>query len=133
MASLIKKVKKGKAYYYIKESARVNGKPKTVNQIYLGSIERIMDIALGHQSPSVNKIQSQEFGSLFLANLVDKHVNLAKIIDSVVPPSSREKGPTLGEYFLYAVFSRTIQPRSKKGLASWYKDFAVHQISDSTD
>jgi transposase len=128
MASLIKKVKKGKAYYYIKESARVNGKPRTVNQIYLGSIERIMDMALGHQSPSVNKIQSQEFGSLFLANLVDKHVNLADIIDSVVPPSSREKGPTMGEFFLYAAFNRMIQPRSKKGLASWYKDFAVHQI-----
>lgn len=128
MASLIKKVKKGKAYYYIKESARVNGKPRTVNQIYLGSIERIMDMALGHQSPSVNKIQSQEFGSLFLANLVDKHVNLADIIDSVVPPSSREKGPTMGEFFLYAAFNRMIQPRSKKGLACWYKDFAVHQI-----
>jgi len=128
MASLIKKVKKGKAYYYIKESARVNGKPRTVNQIYLGSIERIMDMALGQQSPSVSKIQSQEFGSLFLANLVDKHVNLADIIDSVVPPSSREKGPTLGEYFLYAAFNRMIQPRSKKGLASWYNDFAVHQI-----
>jgi transposase len=128
MASLIKKVKKGKTYYYIKESARVNGKPRTVNQIYLGSIERIMDMALGHQSPSVNKIQSQEFGSLFLASLVDKHINLAEIIDSVVPPSSREKGPTLGEYFLYAAFNRMIQPRSKKGLASWYKEFAVHQI-----
>ena len=128
MAHIAKKVKKGKTYYYIRETARVNGKPRTVNQIYLGSIERIMDMALGQQKPVINKIQSQEFGSLFLANLVDKHVNLGKIIDSVVPPGPNEKGPTLGEYFLYAVFNRMIQPRSKMGLASWYRNFAVHQI-----
>lgn len=128
MAHIAKKVKKGKTYYYIRETARVNGKPRTVNQIYLGSIERIMNMALGHQKPAVNKIQTQEFGSLFLANLVDKHINLVKIVDSVVPPSPREKGPTLGEYFLYAVFNRMIQPRSKMGLASWYKNFAVHQV-----
>jgi transposase len=128
MAHIAKKVKKGKTYYYIRETARVDGKPRTVNQIYLGSIERILDMALGQQKPGLNKIQTQEFGSLFLASLIDKHINLVKIIDSVVPPSPREKGPTLGEYFLYAVFNRMIQPRSKMGLANWYKNFAVHQI-----
>ena len=128
MAHIAKKVKKGKTYYYIRETARVDGKPRTVNQIYLGSIERILDMALGQQKPGLNKIQAQEFGSLFLASLIDKHINLVKIIDSVVPPSPREKGPTLGEYFLYAAFNRMIQPRSKMGLANWYKNFAVHQI-----
>jgi hypothetical protein len=44
MAHLHKKVKQGKTYYYIREMARVQGKPKVVNQIYLGSVERIMEI-----------------------------------------------------------------------------------------
>ncbi|MEF8943144.1 MAG: transposase, partial [Desulfohalobiaceae bacterium] len=128
MAHLHKKVKQGKTYYYIREFARIEGKPKVVNQIYLGSVERIMQMALGHSRPELNKIQVQEFGSLFLAQFVEQHVNVVDIIDSVIPPDPREKGPTLGEYFLFAAFNRMIEPRSKLGLAEWYKSLAVHQI-----
>lgn len=128
MAHLHKKVKQGKTYYYIREMARVQGKPKVVNQIYLGSVERIMEMALGQQKTDLNKIQVQEFGSLFLANFVDQHVDVARIVDSVIPPSPKEKGPTLGEYFLYAAFNRMIEPRSKLGLPAWYKNLAVHQV-----
>lgn len=128
MAHLIKKEKKGKNYYYIKESARINGKPRTVNQVYLGTVERILEMATGQQKTDLNKIQSQEFGSLFMANLVEQSINLVDIVDSVVPPGPREKGPTLGEYFLYAVFNRMIKPCSKLALADWYKKMAVHQV-----
>ena len=128
MAHLHKKTKKGKTYYYIREMARINGKPKVVNQIYLGSIERILSMVQGQQQTDLNKIQVQEFGSLFLANYVEKHINVVDIIDSVIPPDPRETGPTLGEYFLYAAFNRMIKPRSKQELANWYSKFAVHQI-----
>ena len=37
----IKKIK-GKNYYYAVESQRVNGKPRTVNQIYLGPVEQLI-------------------------------------------------------------------------------------------
>ncbi len=47
MAHLHKKIKKGRPYYYIREIARVDGKPKVVNQIYLGSLERMMELAKG--------------------------------------------------------------------------------------
>ena len=47
MAHLHKKMKKGRPYYYIREIARVDGKPKVINQIYLGSIERIIQLAQG--------------------------------------------------------------------------------------
>jgi hypothetical protein len=92
MPHLHKKVKQGKTYYYIREMARVQGKPKVVNQVYLGSVERIMEIFLGHQKTDLSKIQIQEFGSLFLAHFVDQHVDRAQIVDSVIPPTPREKG-----------------------------------------
>jgi hypothetical protein len=41
MAHLRKKVKKGRSYYYIREIQRVDGRPKVVSQIYLGSAEAI--------------------------------------------------------------------------------------------
>ncbi len=126
MAHLFKKDKNGKIYYYIKESARINGKPRTVNQVYLGTVERILEMATGQKKTDLNKIQSQEFGSLFMANLVDQRINFASIVNSIVPPGPREKGPSLGEYFLYAVFNRMIKPCSKLTLADWYKELAVH-------
>jgi transposase len=131
MAHLHKKVKQGKTYYYIREMARVQGKPKVVNQIYLGSVERIMDMALGQQKTDLSKIQVQEFGSLFLAHFVDQHIDLVQIIDSVIPPKPREKGPTLGEYFLYAAFNRMIEPRSKLGLPKWDRvdEDSIQEIS----
>lgn len=42
MASLIKKKKRGKIYYYLAECQRVNGKPRIVWQKYLGSAESIV-------------------------------------------------------------------------------------------
>ena len=36
MASIIGKTIKGQAYYYLREVARVGGKPKIVSQRYLG-------------------------------------------------------------------------------------------------
>lgn len=41
MASLTKKRIKGRAYYYLRECQRVNGKPKIVWQQYLGSAEDV--------------------------------------------------------------------------------------------
>ena len=41
MASVISKVINGKPYYYLAVSARVDGKPRIVEQRYLGSAEDI--------------------------------------------------------------------------------------------
>jgi hypothetical protein len=99
MAHIHKKMKKGRPYYYIRETARVGGKPKVINQVYLGSIERILGMAAGGQA-NLDKIQVQEFGALWLANIIEKEIGLAELIDSLVPRGNRETGPSIGEYFL---------------------------------
>ena len=43
MASLTKKIIRGKPYYYLRECKRVNGKPKIVWTYYLGSSERLLE------------------------------------------------------------------------------------------
>lgn len=127
MAHLHKKIKKGRPYYYVREMARVDGKPKVVSQIYLGSIERLVEMAAG-ASDSIAKIKSQKFGALWLANLIDQDIDLAGLIDTVVPKGKAETGPSVGEYFLYAVFNRMIDACSKHSLADWYEDTAIQQI-----
>ena len=42
MATIIKKTKKGRLYYYAVESKRVNGKPRIVWQKYLGTLDSIV-------------------------------------------------------------------------------------------
>ena len=42
MACIIKKIKKGRPYYYAAESKRIDGKPSIVWQKYLGTLDAIV-------------------------------------------------------------------------------------------
>ena len=129
MAHLHKKMKKGRPYYYIREMARVNGKPTVVSQVYLGSPERMLELASGTGGEvKLTKLKSEEFGALWLANQIDQKIDLVGLIDALVPKGKGETGPSVGEYFLYAVFNRMIDACSKRALPDWYRDTAIQQI-----
>lgn len=127
MAHFHVKKKKGRPYLYVREIARVDGKPRVVSQIYLGSPERVAQLATGTEKGAV-KIKVEEFGALWLAKQMDQDIGLAAIIDKVVPRAARETGPTMGEYFLYCVWNRMIEAVSKNRLSKWYERTAVQQI-----
>jgi transposase len=127
MAHLHKKIKKGRPYYYVREMARIGGKLRVIEQIYLGSPERIKQLATAEKG-TCTKISVQEFGALWLSNLLAGEMGLAEIADSVVPRMRKEKGPSVGDYFLYAVLNRMVAPRSKRVLPQWYKNTAIQHI-----
>ena len=112
---------------YVREIARVNGKPKVVSQIYLGSPERVAGLAAGIEAEPLN-IKVEEFGALWIARKIDEDIDLAAIVDSIIPRAPRETGPTIGEYFLYCVWNRMIEAVSKNKLFQWYDRTAVQQI-----
>ena len=128
MAHLHKKLKKGRPYYYIREIQRVNGKPTVVNQVYLGSPERILGLFSGDDKKAFASLSSKEFGSLFIFNEIDKAIGLSDIVDSVVVPSAREQQPTVGGYCYYAALNRIIEPLSKLRLSEWYKGTDIQSI-----
>src|SRR5271169_6237686 len=128
MAHIHKKMKKGRPYYYVRETARVNGKSKVVSQIYLGSAERIAQLASGGRGAECAKLAVEEYGALWLANLMDNQVEIASIVDSVIKKGKKEKGPSVGEYFLYAALNRMVDPCSKRALPEWYRATAIQQI-----
>jgi transposase len=127
MAHFHTKKKRGRPYLYVREIARVDGKPKVISQVYIGSPERVRKLACG-QGVEELRLKVEEWGSLFLAQQADKDIDLAGIVDSVIGQTERETGPTVGEYFLYCVWNRMIQSVSKRALAGWYKHTAVQQI-----
>ena len=127
MAHIHKKMKKGRPYYYVREIARVDGKPKVINQVYLGSPDRMLELATG-KATLPNKIQAQEFGALWLANLIEKEIDIAGLVDKVVPQERDAKTPSVGEYFLYAIYNRMIGACSKRAMPGWYKQTAIQHI-----
>ncbi len=127
MAHFHTKKKRGRPYLYVREIARVHGKPKVISQVYIGSPERVRKLACG-QDAEEERLKVEEWGSLFLAQQADKDIDMAGIVDSVIGQTERETGPTVGEYFLYCVWNRMIQSVSKRALANWYKHTAVQQI-----
>jgi len=127
MAHFHVKKKKGRPYLYVREIARVDGKPKVVSQIYIGSPARVAALVSGTQKGPV-KIKVEEFGALWLAQQMDQDIELATIIDNIVPRAARETGPTIGEYFLYCIWNRMIEAVSKNRLSRWYGRTAIQQI-----
>lgn len=131
MAHIHKKMKKGRPYYYVRETARVNGKPKVVNQVYLGSPERIMEMAAGTQEP-IEKLQVQEYGSLLIAHKIEEEIGFAGIVDEVTACGKDKNGLSVGDYFVYAILNRMIDARSKHALPEWYKATAIQHIRPVT-
>lgn len=127
MAHFHTKKKKGRPYLYVREIARVDGKPKVISQIYIGSPERVAALASGKAGKS-EKLKVEEFGALWVASQMDKDYDLVDIVDTVVPRGNREKGPTVGEYFLYAVLNRMVEAVSKNKLTQWYQKTAIQHI-----
>ena len=116
MAHFHIKKKNGRPYLYVREIARVDGRPKVVSQVYIGSPDKVAAMAKGELKDDL-RLKVQQFGALWLSRLMDQDIDLAGIIDSVVPRGPREKGPTVGEYFLYSVWNWMSDTGSKRKLA----------------
>jgi transposase len=127
MAHFHIKKKRGRPYLYVREIARVHGKPKVVSQTYIGSPARVLSLATGQEQETL-KLNVEEFGALWLAQQLSQDIDLCAIIDKVIPPGGREKGPTIGEYFLYGIWNRMIEAVSKNKLSNWYKRTAIQHI-----
>jgi transposase len=127
MAHFHVKTKKGRPYLYVREIARVDGKPKVISQIYIGSPEKVAGLLTGKET-DVLSLKVEEFGSLWLAHQIDRDIDLCGIVDSVVPRAERETGPSVGEYFLYCVLNRMVQAVSKNKLADWFRKTAIQHI-----
>ena len=126
MASLVKKIIRGNAYYYARESQRVNGKPKVVRQIYLGRADDI--VAKLQQAASAPKPQAtvRDFGAVAALFDLARRLRLAEIIDRHLP--KRGPGPSVGTYLLVAVLNRCLDPCSKSALAAWFQRTVLDRL-----
>lgn len=125
MTSLIKKIKRGKPYYYAVESKRVNGNPRIVWQKYLGTLDDIISRKID-SSQEPQEVDIFEAGGVAaLLNVIEK-LNLIEIIDSVIP--KRKQGASIGQYIALAAINRVLDPSSKLQMPLWYQKTALLRL-----
>lgn len=124
MPSLTKKIVRGKPYYYLRECQRVNGKPKIVSTLYLGSAESIRDRLL---RPQPAEVAFQEFGGSAAAFSIAQALDVVATIDHHVPKHGAQ-GPSVGQYLLLAALNRCLAPTSKAQIADWYGKTVLRRL-----
>lgn len=124
MASLVKKIKDGRPYWYVVESARVNGKPRIVNQRYLGTVESILAAFDSCFEPI--SVEEVEFGLSATMWGMASRVGLGMAVDANCP--KRNQGLSVGTYLQAAAVNRAVDPRSKRGFYSWYQRSVMTRI-----
>lgn len=124
MASLTRKLIRGRPYYYLRECKRINGKPRVVWTYYLGSMERLLE-RLARPEPA--EVSVTEFGASAAVLDIATKLGVVDIIDRHVPKRD-SRGPTVGQYLLLAALNRCIEPKSKRQLGKWYETTALRRL-----
>lgn len=126
MASLIKKTKKGHDYWYVVESARVDGRPRIVYQKYLGTVENILRTFEGRNSERSVEADVHEFGGIAALLGIADDYGVLDTFGKICP--KREQGVSVGHYMLLAAINRVLAPGSKERIGEWYAKTALARI-----
>ena len=118
MASLIAKKKANKLYYYVVESARVDGQPRIVQQTYLGTAEKLAALLKDRTAPVPVSASLREFGLPGALWLAAQHSGVWTVLESMWPQP--RSGPSTAHYVLLAAIHRICQPGPKTEVADWY-------------
>jgi len=126
MASLIKKKKANTIYYYVVESARVDGKPRIVHQTYLGTAESVARLVQDRTAPVPLSATTVEFGLPGALWLAAEKSGVFALLQSLWPKP--RSGPSTAHYLLLAAIHRICQPGPKTEVADWYRDSILSSL-----
>src|SRR5881396_3617152 len=126
MAAIISKKKGNKLYYYVAESARVGGKPRIVQQTYLGSAERVAELLKDRTAPVPVEASAREFGVPGALWIAAQRSGVWDVLKSMWEPP--ESGASAAHYLLLAAIHRICQPGPKKEVADWYQKTILSSI-----
>lgn len=123
VASLTQKTINGKKYFYARVCKRVNGKPKIIHTVYLGTIDKMIKSAKQEQTPvPAKEVLIAEMGATAALWGAAKRLGLVELIDRYA--TKRKQGPSVGQYMLIAAINRAVNPTSKTALGEWFENTA---------
>ena len=130
MASLYKKTINGKPYWYLREMARVDGKPKMVSERYVGTaaeIEALLDARKAAVLPQ--RTRHLAFGDVAAAWGLLEEAGVVGIIDTMAGPRPAGQPLSTGTYLALAALNRLVAPCSKAAFADWWKTTAADRFT----
>jgi transposase len=119
MATVIAKQKRRKLYYYVVESARIDGKPRIVKQTYLGTAERLAQLVQDRTAPVPLSVTRVDFGLPGALWLAAQQSGIWDVLTSHWPPP--QSGPSTAHYLLLAAMHRICRPGPKTEVQEWYR------------
>ena len=126
MASLDRIRKGNRSYWHIVESRRVNGKPRPVPVMYLGTADQLLELLLGAKNGRL-RLKSFQHGDVAALKAMADRLDVVSIIDRQIKNRSRH-ALSGGTTLLLAAINRAVEPRSKRGWSSWAKDTSLARL-----
>lgn len=115
----------GKPYWYLREMARVDGRPKMVSERYLGSAADIEALLQAREQAVLPaRTRHLAFGDVAAVWGVLDRLGVIELIDAVVGTRRSDAGASVGTYLALAALNRVVAPRSKLAFADWWKTTA---------
>lgn len=128
--ALYRKMISGKPYWYLREMARVDGKPKMVSERYLGTAEDIGKLLDAKESAVLpERTRHLGFGDSAAAWGILQRLDVPGIIDEVAGARRSDAGASVGTYLSLAALNRVVAPTSKLGFADWWKSTAADRFT----
>jgi hypothetical protein len=124
MPSLKKKIIKGHIYCYAVEMARINGKPKQIWQMYLGTAEKIIEVMKGSEDKTYARFKSFQYGKIAAMLQISEELNFIEIVNKHTDKKSIA-GLTVGEYLLLDIIGKSSDILSENGLEEWFENSAL--------
>jgi transposase len=119
MSSIIGKTIKGHTYYYLREVARVDGKPKIISQRYLGKASDI-EAAIDGSTSVPDRTRHLGFGDVAAVWSMLARIGVVEIVDDVVGPRRSDAAASVGTYIALATLNRVTDPCSKLAFSDWW-------------
>lgn len=128
MASLYPKKVGGKTYWYLRQMARVDGKPRMVSERYLGSAEDI-EAAMAGSVVVPERTRHLAFGAVAAGWAVLARLRVVEIVDEVIGRRRADAGASIGTYLALAALNRLVDPCSRRSLADWWTTTAADRFT----
>jgi len=130
VASLYPKKIGGKTYWYLREMARVDGKPKMVSERYLGTAAEIAAAVEAREAAGLpERTRHLAFGDVAAAWGILEELGVAAVIDEAAGPRPAGQPLSTGTYLALAALNRLVDPCSKAGFADWWKTTAADRFT----
>ena len=130
MASLYPKKVNGGTYWYLREMARVGGKPKMVSERYVGSAAEIEALLDGRDTAMApERTRHLAFGNVAAAWGMIQDLGVIAAIDAAAGPNRAVSTLSTGTYLALAALNRLVARCSKAAFADWWKTTAADRFT----